>query len=194
MKIVTFIAALVALVSLSTKAGNAHSVSSAQYLPTHHSLPALHQAVIAGDLAKVKQLIDQVSDINQLDPQMGNSPAHIAAQTDHTNILRYLLDHGAFINLQAPRSGFTPLMIAAWYSKPENIKLLFSYTELNIELQSPVGAKAEDMVGGWDRHIEPHEAKRYNELAKLFADKRSQQANLLSKQKILNTVEDNSLP
>ena len=156
-------------------------------------LPALHQAVITGDLAKVKSLITQGADINQLDPHMGNSPAHIAAQTDHTHILRYLLDHGAFINLQAPRSGFTPLMIAAWYSKPENIKLLFSYAELNIELKTPAGAKAENMVGGWDNHIEPREAKRYSKLAELFTKKRKQQSNLLSQQKILNTVEDKRL-
>ena len=90
-------------------------------------LPLLHKAVIQGNLVQVKKLVKAGHDINQLDTLMGNAPIHIAAQTSHTEILKYLLDNGAFVNLKAVRSGQTPLMIASWYSKEKNIKLLFSY-------------------------------------------------------------------
>ncbi|MBQ4810244.1 ankyrin repeat domain-containing protein [Pseudoalteromonas luteoviolacea] len=156
-------------------------------------LPSLHQAVIAGDLQKVKKLVESGADVNQLDSAMGNSPLHIAAQTDHDDILKYLLDKGAFINLQAPRSGFTPLMVAAWYSKEANIEMLFQYPELNINLKTRTGTTAADMIGGWDKHIEPHEAKLYNALSELFNQKHAELKHALAKQKILNVVEDSLL-
>ncbi|MCF2859206.1 ankyrin repeat domain-containing protein [Pseudoalteromonas sp. SMS1] len=156
-------------------------------------LPPLHQAVINGDLQKVKMLVESGADVNQLDSAMGNAPVHIAAQTDHDDILKYLLDKGAFINLQAPRSGFTPLMVAAWYSKKSNIELLFQYPELNINLKTRTGTTAADMIGGWDRNIEPHEAKLYNALSELFNHKHAELKRALAMQKILNVVEDTLL-
>lgn len=156
-------------------------------------LPELHRAVISGELSKVKSLIERGADINKLDPHMGNSALHIAAQTDHTDIVKYLIEQGAFVNLQTPRSGFTPLMVAAWYSKSGNIQALFSDPEVNINLQTRTGAKAEDMVGGWDRNIEPQEAERYAKLAELFKQKREQLNRQVAEQKILNTIEDPSL-
>ncbi|ALO42680.1 ankyrin repeat domain-containing protein [Pseudoalteromonas phenolica] len=177
-----FLVSLLIFISLAPK-------SMAQ----NNSLPALHQAVISGDLAKVKRLVSHGADINQLDSKMGNAPLHIAAQTDHTEIVKYLIEQGAFINLQTPRSGFTPLMVAAWYSKEANIKALFEYDELNINLKTRTGAMAEDMIGGWDRHIEPHEAELYNHLNAIFLAKRAELELQLSKQKILNIVEDSAL-
>lgn len=153
------------------------------------NLPELHIAVIDGDLNSIKQLLASGKDINQLDPLMGNSPLHIAAQTDHSHVVKFLLDNGAFINLKAPRSGFTPLMIAAWYSKESNIKTLFEYPELNINLKTSTGNMAEDMVGGWDRNIEPHEKVLYTKLRALFAEKRQELNKLVSSQKILNVIE-----
>ncbi|MGB0834372.1 MAG: ankyrin repeat domain-containing protein [Psychrobium sp.] len=154
-------------------------------------LPQLHQAVIAGDLKQVKQLIANGADINQLDSKMGNAPVHVAAQTDHTDILKYLLDQGAFINLQTPRSGFTPLHKAAWYSKGENIRLLMQYPALNINLKTPGGALAENMVGGWDRNITPQERSRYDALAQLFSQHRQQLNKVIDQQKILNVIDNN---
>ncbi|WP_289107332.1 ankyrin repeat domain-containing protein [uncultured Pseudoalteromonas sp.] len=156
-------------------------------------LPPLHQAIIKGDLRQVKQLVNNGADINRLDSHMGNSPAHIAAQSDYPDILKFLLDKGAFINLQTPRSGFTPLMVAAWYSKPKNINVLMSYPSLNLELKTPRGFKAESLVGGWDKSISPSEEKRYAALRQLFIDKNQHQEQLLSQQKILNVIEDTSL-
>jgi len=179
--------ATLAIILLLVASQQLHAATSIQ------QLPPLHQAIIEGDLSQVKMLVKRGADINQLDSHMGNSPAHIAAQTDYPNILKWLLDNGAFINLQTPRSGFTPLMVATWYSKPANIRVLMSYPALNIELKTPSGVKAQALVGGWDRNITADEEKRYAQLRQLFINKRQQQTNLLAQQKILNVVEDKSL-
>lgn len=168
-------------------------VSSFVHATPKPELPRLHQAVISGDISLVKRLLSAGADVNQLDTRMGNSPLHIAAQTDHTQILALLIREGAFINLQAPRSGFTPLMIATWYSKPDNIIELFKHPELNIELTTPTGVKAEQLIGGWDKHITASEARRNDELAALFAQKRAQQQAMLAQQKILNVIENSAM-
>lgn len=167
--------------------------AAAEHSNPIHALPPLHQAVIKGDLNKVKALVEAGADVNRLDGLMGNAPLHIAAQTDHTEILTYQVDHGAFINLMTPRSGQSPLMVAAWYSKGDNIDALFGYPELNLDLTNYRGVSAQQMVGGWDRHIEPHEAKLYGELRARFERKRAQQQQLLAEQKILNTIENKAL-
>lgn len=100
-----------------------------------------------------------------------------------------LIEQGAFVNLQTPRSGFTPLMTAAWYSKEANIEALFNYPELNIELTNRTGTKAEGFIGGWDKSIEPHEAELYKKLRDLFKKQRMKQSALLASQKILNTID-----
>ena len=168
-------------------------VSFFSHAQPQNQLPKLHQAVIAGDINLVKKLIASGADVNQLDSKMGNSPLHIAAQTDHTDILNLLIEHGAFINLQTPRSGFTPLMTAAWYSKPNNIAALFTYPELNMELTNRTGAKAEDFIGGWDKYVDNNEAKLQQKLRTLFSEQRQKQQALLASQKILNLIDQPSL-
>lgn len=71
------------------------------------SLPKLHQTIIAGDFELFTALIEQGSDVNQLDPAMGNAPLHIAAQQTSDKWVSALLDAGAFINIQTPKHGVT---------------------------------------------------------------------------------------
>lgn len=157
-----------------------------------NNLPAIHQAIIEGDLNSVKQFVKNGGDINQLDPKMGNTPLHIAAQTDHSNIVRYLIQEGAFVNIQAPRSGFSPLMIAVWYSRPENIKELFKAKDLNINLKTPQGLTAEQWIGGWDQELDKNEIQLINSIKDLFSEYKRGQMKTLKSQKLINVLLDRS--
>lgn len=79
------------------------------------NLTELHQAITSGNFEEFSRLIQQGSDVNQLDPIMGNTPLHIAAQQSSTMWVDALLGAGAFINIQTPKHGVTPLMVAVWH-------------------------------------------------------------------------------
>ncbi|USD34441.1 MULTISPECIES: ankyrin repeat domain-containing protein [Vibrio] len=110
------------------------------------TLPTLHQAIISNDYERFIQLIEQDSDVNQLDPSMGNAPLHIAAQKHDEKWVLGLIEAGAFINLQTPKHGVTPLMVAVWHRKPSVVKALLEQPLINIELVSTFGLKALDLV------------------------------------------------
>lgn len=132
-------------------------------------LPALHQAIIDNNEQKVRQLIQQGADVNQLDTRMGNAPLHIAAQADNPRMIDILVKAGAFVNLHTPHAGHTPLMVATWYSKPKNIKALLKAPDINLYAKSPFGGNtAKDMIGGFDKNRTKAEQQRYRELADIF--------------------------
>lgn len=79
----------------------------------------LMMAALKGQVDVVKRLIALDADVNK----PGWTPLHYAATNGHTDIIRLLLEHHAFIDAQSP-NGTTPLMMAASYGSPEAVKLL----------------------------------------------------------------------
>jgi len=75
----------------------------------------IFNAVLNGDLTKVKELIEKEPKLLKV-KVIGSgwysaTPLHLAAQCDNVEIVRYLIEKGADIN--APRDDFmTPLMMA----------------------------------------------------------------------------------
>ena len=110
------------------------------------SLPQLHQTIVNGDTDAFNNALANDADPNQLDPIMGNAPLHIAVQGDNLDIIEALLRAGAFINLQTPSHGMTPLMIAVWHRRPLVIKFLLKQPEINIEIISTFVIKAESLI------------------------------------------------
>lgn len=68
------------------------------------SIPSLHSAVDQGDLSKVKSMVEQGADMNEVDKN-GATPLMYAAQDGHMAIVRYLVEQGAVND--------TPLILAA---------------------------------------------------------------------------------
>ena len=89
----------------------------------------IHHAAYEGDLKKVKEIIDRdPNEINVQDAQ-GFTPLHLASGKGHIEIVEFLLNHGADIELEI-FNGDTPLLVAARYArygKYETIKTLLEH-------------------------------------------------------------------
>ena len=79
-----------------------------------------------GQVQMVELLLVAGADPNLLDSRMGASALHKAAQSGVPEVARLLLDHGAFIDIQSPTLGHTPLLDAVWHKKLAVVKLLLS--------------------------------------------------------------------
>ena len=80
---------------------------------------ALMIACLQGDLNLVKLMVEKGAEINK----PGWTPLSYAATRGHTEIVKYLLDHSAYIDAAAP-NGSTPLMMAAYFGYDSTVKLL----------------------------------------------------------------------
>lgn len=142
-------------------------------------MPLLHQLIISGQYESFIQAIESDADVNQLDPIMGNAPLHIAAQQTSSKWIEALLKAGAFINLQTPKHGVTPLMVAVWHRKPNVVAKLLTYSDINIEIISTFGLKAVQLSEFGASTNDRFGMKQSEELKVMFADYvKSQQAQL----------------
>jgi ankyrin repeat protein len=70
----------------------------------------LHFAADDGDLDKVKNLLEQGSDVNAFDEDLYFTPLHFAAKGGHIEVVKYLLSVGADVNAhEEEKIGETPL-------------------------------------------------------------------------------------
>lgn len=93
---------------------------------------ALFEAVLAGDLDRVRSTFDAgVSDINALDSK-GHSVLHWAVFGGYLEIVRLLLDRGADPNVQSSK-GVTPLWSARDFGMREIIDVLLTHGARNTE-------------------------------------------------------------
>lgn len=88
----------------------------------------IHQAVEAGDLARVEALVRADADVvAEADDQRDrNLPLHIAAKTGQLEIIEYLIDNGAVVDGH-DRDESTPLMVACLLGQPEAAMLLIKH-------------------------------------------------------------------
>lgn len=100
----------------------------------------LMMAALKGDLAIARELISKGADVNK----PGWAPLHYAATKGHLKMMELLLEEHAFIDAQAP-NGNTPLMMAAYYSTPEAVKLLIE-AGADIKLRNSASKTALDLA------------------------------------------------
>ncbi|MBB3160089.1 ankyrin repeat domain-containing protein [Rhizobium laguerreae] len=90
------------------------------------ALPAwagpLHQAAKDGDIARVTQLLDQGSDLSELD-EAGEPALIIASLAGHADVVVLLLDRGGDIEIRN-KGGLTALHAAAYAGNLEVVKRL----------------------------------------------------------------------
>jgi ankyrin repeat protein len=82
----------------------------------------LANAVLAGDVARIKFLIGKGADVNARDAQ-GYAPMHTAARNRHPELVAALADLGADLNAQ-DGDGMTPLIHAAMRNNVPTVQML----------------------------------------------------------------------
>jgi ankyrin repeat protein len=108
----------------------------------------LHFAAEAGDLNKVRELVEQGFDINTIEKDLSYSPLHFAVRGEHIEVARYLLSAGADVNAYDEMYiGETPLGDAAADCSYEIAELL-------------VEAGADPTIPGWMQRTALDRARR----------------------------------
>jgi ankyrin repeat protein len=93
------------------------------------SIPLLVHWASLGCLSEIQQSIAEFPDVNVAGDD-GYTALHAAAEHGHTDIVQFLLDHGANCSLrftpnrQSPYAGFTPLMLAEKTGNQEVAELI----------------------------------------------------------------------
>jgi len=95
----------------------------------HYLATPLQEAVEAGDLSRVEDLVAAGADIEGRDryPYMQYTPLIHAAQKGLVAVVRYLLDQGADINARSNSSGQSALHTAAESGHLDAVKVLIEY-------------------------------------------------------------------
>jgi ankyrin repeat protein len=78
-------------------------------------------AAYENNMVAAKILISQGAEVNKT----GWSPLHYAATKGHIEMIKYLLDHSAYIDAESP-NGTTPLMMATQYSTQQTVQILIN--------------------------------------------------------------------
>jgi ankyrin repeat protein len=101
---------------------------------------------------------------------MGASALHYAAQSGNIQVAKLLIDQGAFINLQSPTHGVTPLMTAVWHRNIDLVEFFLNQENINTEIRSTFGLKAEELIGFGNRENDRKAHQESQKLNHLFRD------------------------
>jgi ankyrin repeat protein len=85
-----------------------------------------HAAHHHNDISYVMPLIRPDMDINTRAGPFGETPLAIASRKDHFRVVKYLLDHGADVNL-ANKEDNTPLMECVYFGRHRTLSILLSH-------------------------------------------------------------------
>jgi ankyrin repeat protein len=83
----------------------------------------IHEAAGEGDLAKIKALVSEDSNLIHSKNERGSTPLHSASFGGHAEVVGFLVDKGADIEA-VNGGGFTPLQLASYGGHREVVKLL----------------------------------------------------------------------
>ena len=115
-------------------------------------MTALMNAVNQNDPARVKQLIAQGADVNQLESN-GDAPLIMAAYKGYTEIVRLLLENDADVTVLDPGMKATALHAAAYAGRAEAAKLLIDYG-IDIDKQGPYNGYTALHDATWQNNID----------------------------------------
>jgi ankyrin repeat protein len=110
------------------------------------------KAVKSNDVARVRALIRQGIDVNELDAN-GDPPLIQAAYRGHTEIVRLLLEAGADVSVVDPEMKATALHAAAYAGRTEAARLLIAH-RIDIDKQGPYNGYTALHDAIWQNNID----------------------------------------
>lgn len=114
-------------------------------------MTALMKAVKSNDVARVKDLIAQGANVDELDG--GDAPLVMAAYEGHNEIVKLLLEAGVDVAAVDPGMKATALHAASYAGRTEAAKLLIAY-KIDIDKQGPYNGYTALHDAIWQSHIE----------------------------------------
>jgi ankyrin repeat protein len=115
-------------------------------------MTALMKAVQKGDADRVKQLIDDGANVDELNPN-GDAPLVMAAYLGHAAIVQLLLEAGADLAAVDPGMKATALHAAAYAGRTEAARLLIEHG-IDINRQGPKNGYTALHDAIWENHVE----------------------------------------
>ena len=98
-------------------------------------LKVLSESMAASDITEIRRLIAVRADVNVINKK-GVTPLWEASWNGHTEVVKLLLDAGAYVNIADTIIGITPLCMASFEGHYEVVKLL-------LDAKADVNIKAE---------------------------------------------------
>jgi ankyrin repeat protein len=127
-------------------------VARAQDRPVEVTMTALMKAVQKNDAARVKTLIAEGANVDELDPN-GDAPLVMAAYLGHADIVQMLLEAGADLTAVDPGMKATALHAAAYAGRTEAARLLIRYG-IDIDKQGPKNGYTALHDAIWQNNVE----------------------------------------
>ena len=125
----------------------------------------IHAAVLAGNLAVVRQHIKAGTNINEIEPMSGSTPLISAATFGKTDIAEALIEAGADLTI-SNNDGTTPLHSAAFFCRVEIVQFLID-VNADKTLRNNFGATPRETVMGPFSEIKPIYEMMQQQLAPL---------------------------
>jgi uncharacterized protein len=129
----------------------------------NHEMDDLGMVCRRGDVATVRRLLEESSDVNQID-EAGWTPLMNASAAGHLQVAALLIDSGANINFRDQDRGLTALMLAALLGETEIVRLLV-HKGADVDLVNEDGQKAVDIALAYE----------FFDIAKLIIEKGTDQ-------------------
>ena len=99
-----------------------------------------YNACEKNDLEKVKELSNQINDINWGNPDRSDyTGLHISCLLGNKEIVEYLISHPKINLNKENKYGWTPLFIACWKGKEEIVKILLKDERVNVNKEDKFG-------------------------------------------------------
>jgi ankyrin repeat protein len=118
-------------------------------------MTALMKAVQANDIAQVRKLVAQGTNVNELD-QNQDAPLIMAAYKGYAEIVKLLLEAGADVTVVDPGMKATALHAAAYAGHAEAARLLIEH-RIDIDKQGPFNGYTALHDAIWQNNVETAE-------------------------------------
>jgi ankyrin repeat protein len=139
-----------------------------------------------GNVAMVELLLKNTADPLSIDRNAGVSVLHKACQGGSLDVVRLLVERGAFIDLPAATTGHTPLMDALWFKWPAIVDYLLD-RGAGLQLSTHYGFTLQQHID-YERSVNFFDKDRFAEAERLVDAQRQERARCQRDHRLMAAV------